>query len=129
MGSAKQSTAAPPSSQEKAPDSKYGARRSSKAKRYTFDDDDEVPTQSEEPAIPTGEKASQKPKGKPDYDDLLNLLSTNAKAKQNAKVGLPSFDLPEFDIKTVQQKRGGESVGSTAPDSRVKRPGMGIGGR
>ena len=49
MGSAKKSAAAPPSSEEKVPDSRFGGKRSSKAKRYTFDDDEGLPTQSQKP--------------------------------------------------------------------------------
>ena len=100
MGSAKKSAAAPPSSEEKVPDSRFGGKRSSKAKRYTFDDDEGLPTQSQKP-IASGQESEKKTKEKPDYDDLLQLLSTNAKAKQNVKAAPPSFDLPEFDVKTV----------------------------
>ena len=54
MGSAKKSAAAPPSSEEKVPDSRFGAKRNSKAKRYAFDDDEELPTQSQKPTTSNG---------------------------------------------------------------------------
>ena len=59
MGSGTKSTAAPPSSELGASESKYGGKKSGKARRYTFDDEEDLGSDQQEAHGSTGVSSEQ----------------------------------------------------------------------